>query len=247
MMQTDNPSEPIGRLLPWDTQFFGFRIGRLSDNHLNPAQLDAVLHWAQVEKIRCLYFFGDAECPETLSCASQGGFKFVDLRMELNLRLTSEPAANTEIVTPASHSDLPGIEALSRISHRDTRFFKDTEFPLDRSGDLYAAWIQRDFDLHHILVVKSQSGRIVGYITCQTTESSGTGQIGLVAVADTERRRGLGRTLVATALHWFYTRGCIEVKVVTQASNVAAQRVYQALGFRTAEANATFHRWFPVS
>ena len=83
-----------------------------------------------------------------------------------------------------------------------------------------------------------------GYISCQVDAVTGTGRIGLIAVAELERGRGLGRILVSGALRWLGEAGCREVRVATQASNVPAQRLYQALGFRTAEASATYHRWF---
>jgi dTDP-4-amino-4,6-dideoxy-D-galactose acyltransferase len=237
--------EPTGRLLPWDTEFFGFRIGRLNAEHLDDAGLRAARDWVAAERVRCAYFFGDAECATTLACAHTGGYKFVDLRMEFVLELRGEPAVAPREVRPAMVEDLPAIEALCRISHQDTRFFKDSNFPAERARDLYAEWIRRDFRLHHILVVPGTNGQIAGYITCQTEGSPAIGRIGLVAVSETERRRGLGRILLAAALHWFHTRGCPEVRVVTQASNIAAQRVYQTQGFRTAAANATFHLWSP--
>lgn len=238
---------PIGNFLPWDTEFFGFRIGRLNRTRLTPCSLQEASSWAATESLRCLYFFADAECAETLNCAHRGGFKFIDLRMEFSLMLHSAPNADTSLVREAANGDLSDIEALSRIAHQDTRFFKDTEFDPIRSGDLYAAWIQRDFKQHYILVIRNSASQLAGYITCQLEADQRVGRIGLVAVDTTQRKQGYGRTLVAAALQWFRKQGCIEAKVVTQASNVAAQRVYQSFGFRTAEANATFHRWFPLS
>lgn len=244
---TNEPERPgpPGVVLPWDTEFFGFRIGRLNSRRLTSESLRSVLAWANAERLRCAYFFAEADSPDTLARAQEGGFKFVESRMELSVELAAPAATPTPAAfRPAVVADLPAIEALSRAAHHDTRFFKDANFPATRAADLYAEWIRRDFREHRIFVVPGAAAGIAGYITCQADAAPGVGRIGLVAVAEAERRRGLGRVLVAGALDWFHRTSCKEARVVTQAANVPAQRVYQSLGFRTAETCATFHRWF---
>ncbi len=247
-MTAAEPAEPPGTVLPWDSDFFGFRIGRLKNSRLTADTLRSALAWARAERLRCAYFFADADCPTTLSLAHTGGFKFADVRMELALPLDDAPAFQpAAIFRPALAGELADIEALSRTAHRDTRFFKDDNFPATTAGELYAAWIRRDFKLHHIFVVPGARTAIAGYITCQHDEAAKVGRIGLIAVTAAERRHGLGRVLLTGALQWFRAAGCQEVRVVTQASNIAAQRTYQKLGFRTADTCVTFHRWFEPS
>jgi dTDP-4-amino-4,6-dideoxy-D-galactose acyltransferase len=81
-------------------------------------------------------------------------------------------------------------------------------------------------------------------VTCLRGDA-GTGSIGLVGVAEAARGRGLGGRLVAAALGWFAGQGVERVEVVTQGRNVAAQRLYQAHGFRTRRVEVSFHRWRP--
>lgn len=233
-----------GVVLPWDSEFFGFRIGRANGTRLTAEARESLLAWSAVERLRCLYLFADAEDATTLVQAHAGGFRFVDVRVDLALALPGPalaPAATA--VRPASAEDLPALEAIARSAHHDTRFFKDVGFPAARVADLYARWIQRDFREHHILVT-GRAGVPTGYVTCQIDAAAKRGRIGLIAVADAERGRGHGRALVQESLRWFAAAGCQEVCVATQASNVAAQRLYQSMGFRTHEAHATFHRWF---
>lgn len=245
-MSVPEPLASPGRVLAWDSDFFGFRIGRLHGHQLTADSARAALAWAESERLRCLYFSAAPEDPVTLEQAHAGGFKFVDLRVELSLPLAGPTGGGPAAIRPAVAGDLGAVEALSRVAHHDTRFFKDPGFPRDRASDLYAAWIRRDFREHHLLVAEA-AGTVAGYISCQTEGTPAIGRIGLVAVDASARRHGMGRALVAAALGWFHRQGCGEARVVTQASNVAAQRVYQALGFRTAETSATFHRWFSAT
>jgi ribosomal protein S18 acetylase RimI-like enzyme len=231
-------------LLPWDTEFFGFRIGRVNAARLDADSLRAVLDWSAREKVRCLYLSADPGCPVTLALAHAGGFQFVDMRVDFRAELAAGTAAAVAGFRAATAQDIPALTDLARVAHTDTRFFKDSRFPAARVADLYAEWIRRDFRENHVFAVDGANGTPAGYVTCAVDAAGRTGRIGLIAVAADEQGRGLGRILVEGALHWFRGRGCRDVMVATQASNLVAQRLYQARGFRTAETKATYHRWF---
>jgi dTDP-4-amino-4,6-dideoxy-D-galactose acyltransferase len=233
-----------GIFLPWDSEFFGFRIGRAQGSRLTTASREALLQWCGAERLRCLYFLADGEDGATLEQAHAGGFKFVDLRVDLTVEVARiAPVQSPAGFRPVREEEVPAIESIARRTHTDTRFFKDTGFPAARAADLYARWIQRDFREHHVFVVDGAES-LAGYVTCQLEAARGVGRIGLIAVAEEARGRGYGRALVQGALAWFHAARCGEVRVATQGTNLAAQRLYQAFGFRTAEANVTFHRWF---
>lgn len=243
MSPAEVPSAPA-IFLPWDTDFFGFRIGRANAHRLTPASTQRLLAWSTAERLRCLYLFADPDCAATLSCAHDARFKFVDFRLEFALDLTRTPARPASgDLRSASAADLPAVEALSRAAHTDTRFFKDANFPADRAAELYAEWIRRDFREHRIFTLDTNAAP-AGYVTCQIDPAARLARIGLIAVAPAARGSGHGRRLLQGALAWFHSSGCTEVRVVTQASNLAAQRLYQSAGFKTAEVAATFHRWF---
>jgi dTDP-4-amino-4,6-dideoxy-D-galactose acyltransferase len=63
-------------------------------------------------------------------------------------------------------------------------------------------------------------------------------------MAEDARGGGLGRELVRAALTRIAESGAREASVVTQGANVAAQRLFQACGFRTASTKLWFHRWY---
>lgn len=245
-MSRVEPLPPPAVFLPWDTEFFGFRIGRVTANRLTPDILRAVLSWSEVEQLRCLYLSADPDCSTTLTLAHEGRFKFVDIRLDLAIDLErSPPLPASACFRAISAEELPALETMSRMAHTDTRFFKDMGFPQARAAELYVEWIRRDYRVHRIFTVEStHPTTLAGYVTCQIDVSSRAGRIGLIAVAENERGCGYGRALVQGALHWFRESGCREVKVATQASNVAAQRLYQSAGFKTAAVSATYHRWF---
>lgn len=234
--------------LPWDSKVFGFKIASLRGNRLSPAIVAEVMTWCGRQGIRCLYFCADGTCSRTISLAHQAGFKFVDVRLALEYSVP--PIRETfrrGVVRRATPEDLPVLKEIAGQAHSDTRFFKDEMFPVEQVRTLYAMWICRDFAEHQVLVaiVDCASGpEIGGYISCEMGLSNGHGRIGLLAVRDRHRGKGLGSSLVSAALDLIVAGKCSSVEVATQASNIAAQRLYQSHGFRTSSSGIWFHKWF---
>ena len=84
----------------------------------------------------------------------------------------------------------------------------------------------------------------MGYVSCHLDGEDGAGRIGLVAVSSHARGDGLGRTLVLAALRWFEEQGVGTVRVVSQARNCEAQRLYQRCGFVTDSVHLWYHKWY---
>jgi GNAT superfamily N-acetyltransferase len=67
----------------------------------------------------------------------------------------------------------------------------------------------------------------------------------LMAVAEKAHGQGFGHDLVKASLWWFANQGATRVRVATQGRNIAAQRLYQACGFRTCAVHLWYHWWSP--
>jgi dTDP-4-amino-4,6-dideoxy-D-galactose acyltransferase len=235
-------------LLEWDSGFFGFRVAQVCGDALSTTSGQTILEWSHAHAIRGLYFLADASSPETANSAHELGFKMVDLRIQFGLdRKRRDIVTDTKVkLRTASASDVSALERIARSAHQDSRFFFDSNFPRTRVEDLFAVWIAIDCGgrADKAFVIDGEDGEPVGYITCNLNKDSNTGRISLVGVAHEARGKGFGRALVSGALEWFWSVGVEKVAVVTQARNVAAQRLYQAMGFRTDEVKVWYHRWF---
>lgn len=249
-MSTASHHDALCTFLPWDTEFFGFRIGRVNPAVLTNEVLMEVLQLSSAERLRCLYFAANGESAETLALAAAGGFQFVDVRLDLLVTVSDRVALppSAPVIRRADAHEIDALARMAKRSHLDSRFFKDRGFPVHRAEELYAEWIRRDHRQHAVLTaICPTTGEPAGYVTCQISAQPRSGRISLIAVAASHQGRGVGRALVEAALDWFHTAACTEVRVATQASNVAAQRLYQAAGFRTVESTVWYHRWFPLN
>ncbi len=81
-------------------------------------------------------------------------------------------------------------------------------------------------------------------MTCHLKENGALGDFGLLGVAAGARTAGLGTLLTQTGMAWFIEQGARNVCLSTQGRNIAAQRLFQRLGFLTQDIHLWYHRWF---
>jgi dTDP-4-amino-4,6-dideoxy-D-galactose acyltransferase len=232
------------QVLDWDSAFFGFRIAQLREVHLTAQSVFDSLKWCDREGIRCLYFLASGDSLEAANLAGANGSRMVDIRFTLAREPGGGQVGEAESVRAFDEADLSALRSIARVSHRDSRFYSDPGFPDQRCDELYETWIDRScHGFADRVLVAEHLLKTAGYVSCHL-RPNGIGAIGLLAVADGFRGVGLGRRLVAGALHFFAEAGCKSVTVVTQGRNIAAQRLYQNCGFRSASMELWYHRWF---
>lgn len=238
-------SEPCD-ILEWDSNFFGFRVGRVRGNTLTKSLIGQVEEWSLHNKIRCLYFLADSDNFETTHLAEEQGFHLVDVRMTFERRLKTPIPSSNQILRPAEPDDMPELERMAHAGFAQTRFFYDSGFPHDLVKALYAIWITRDFKdpLTTVLVAASPESRPLGFVSLRHASGAEEAQISLVGVDEAARGKGTGQALIDGALAWAVQRGASSVIVVTQGRNVPAQRLYQRSGFLTRSVELWYHKWY---
>jgi dTDP-4-amino-4,6-dideoxy-D-galactose acyltransferase len=234
-------------LLAWDSEHWGFPVARIKGNKLTKRAVEEVIRWCGKHKVRCLYFEADGTCAETLQAVENNGFRFVDIRVDMQVGASSGalPTRTNGECREATQEDLFAMERLARTAHVDTRFFKDTRFDREKAAEMYALWIARDFREHKVFAATAADTprNVLGYATANIANNK-TGRIGLVAVSPAARGRGLGHLLVKNAVAWCQSSGAKCVRVATQGTNIAALRLYESSGFKAADVKIWFHRWF---
>lgn len=246
---SETPADNLCDFLEWDSSFFGLHIARLNIDRLTTETLKSALTWCDSNDIDCLYFLGDAGDQQTDRIAEDNHFQFVDIRITLERKLHNVPAARPDsfpqVIRPATPDDIPVLQDIARASHRDSRFYYDSNFPKESCDALYQNWIAKSCNGYaDVVFVAEAQGKPVGYISCKLLDRD-KGQIGLVGVSAEARGKGFGQTLVNEALRWFASREANLVLVVTQGRNYKAQRLYQQNGFLTQTVQLWYHKWFP--
>lgn len=237
---------------PWDSEFFGLAIGEVTSTP-DPVALTAAVDAARLGGVDCLYLRVDAADVGATGAAEGAGFSLVDVR--LTMRRDSGARADATVnahrddeaagaaIRPAREDDIAAVEALARVSHRNTRFHRDRRFDRSRSDDMYAVWIARSIrgEIAHAVWVADVDGAPRGYITVARREADAA--IGLAAVADAYRGHGYGERLMQAAVRWADQNNLPSMSVVTQGTSASSVRFYERAGFRASRIELWYHCW----
>lgn len=215
--------------LSWDSAFFGIPVARTD---IEGEGIAAAAREAAAQGIACLYLFVNGAHPLALSDALRRGGRLVDLRLELEL---SAPLTLPSGIRRANADDVAGLRPLARSLAIESRFSADPRFAADAVRGMYDIWLDRCFDEGLVLVPVEHFGGFVG-----ARVRDGTTSIELVYVDAQSRGQGVAARLVSGAVAM---TGASRARVATQAWNVAAQRLYQGVGFRTTSLQAIVHLW----
>ncbi|QMU26808.1 GNAT family N-acetyltransferase [Adhaeribacter radiodurans] len=233
--------------LPWDTFTFGYKVARITSSSMSPAHLEKLLLNLKQQGFRLVYWSVDPDNTLLNIVAEQAGGWLADEKVTYTTQLsTNHLVINNTNAAIQSYSNavLPtDLQQLALQSGVYSRFNLDPNFKNQEFEKLYTAWLQNSINnkVAREVVVYRLEDVIIGFITL--SEKNKTGQIGLFAVEEQNRRQGIGTQLLEIALHKFYSYGCQQVLVSTQRRNQAACRFYEKSGFILKNRENVYHFW----
>jgi dTDP-4-amino-4,6-dideoxy-D-galactose acyltransferase len=237
----------------WDSRHLGLAVVEISRRRLPVALLVAVLQQARRQGVHLLYWPASPrqEVPPCvlqefagIRAARQVTFR-KDICASRNERDAEPPPGIWIRVHPKDVASPPLVE-LAMTAGVCSRFRVDPRIPADKFRSLYEAWIQRStsHEIADAVLVAFPFGdaaNILGMVTVRVAD--GVGRIGLVTVAPSVRRQGLGRSLLQAAHRHMRERGAVYSRVATQRANRAACALYEHVGYEIAHVTNIFHFW----
>jgi dTDP-4-amino-4,6-dideoxy-D-galactose acyltransferase len=250
--------------LDWDSEHFGFPVGRIAGD-VGDIELQAGLDQARNRAFRLIYWATapDREAPPQLLAEFNG--RLVDRKVTFARGLCdvdrAVPSGGLTIVPFGQAEVSDELTDLAIAAGEYSRFAVDPRIPRDRFEEMYRIWIAgsvcgemagtvliaRDGALDGAAKTTSAphksatAAEIAGMITIKVT--GGVGNIGLIAVAETQRGRGIGSRLIDAAHDWMVSRGASKTTVVTQEANGPACALYRRTGYTIEHAENYYHFW----
>ncbi len=237
---------------PWDTRHFGYPVARINDSDLEPEELEGLLQQAQDLGYQLVYWASEREHVQDITCLSRYQGKLVDRKTTYSKSLTTtcsqlnpENYCFVEWDPEEYSSELIELGVAAGLW---SRFGMDPRIPREKFRSLYEIWMQRSIarELSDMVLVVQERGSIepLGMVTISL--KAGIGQIGLIAVSEKYRGRGIGRMLINAADQWMLEHGARTAQVVTQLQNVAACRLYEQAGYHIEMIEYFYHFWLPA-
>ena len=227
--------------LNWDSDFFGYKVGRISLDKTVPDQPseDLILK-AKQDAYKLLYLFVPAENYDINTPAAQ----LVDQKATYAKTITGRSTVDTsEVESYTAPDPNEAITDLALQSGEYSRFRVDPGFMNNEFRRLYEIWIMNSVNrsiAEEVFVIRDQDKEI-GLITLSIKNN--IGNIGLLSVDSSYRNRSLGKKLLAKVEDYCFEKGITTIHVVTQSDNKIACSFYEKNGYRLFTCEKIYHLW----
>ena len=237
------------QILPWDSDFFGYKVGRILPFRLADAELKSVLAGLKNENVTLVYWPSDPEDPGSQEAARKNGGFLADRKVTYVVDLERSPGKPFEESTDFGVMEYTGRETtdeldnLAILSGSYSRYKVDPNISKEQFERLFKLWILKSVNrtLAENVFVYIDGEKIVGMVTVGM--KYGRGDIGLIAVDESARGRDVGGKLTRAAQKWAVARGCRYAQVVTQGNNLSACKLYEKCGYRIDSIVNFYHFW----
>lgn len=238
--------------LSWDSDFFGFKVGKASFTNLVQTGDKESIEIAKGEGYRLVYL--GLELPlvepffipgEFIDFAEKIKARHVDTKVWFSQKIISEarPEALEEVHLWKPGEPIEPFYALAFQSGVFSRFKLDKELPSGSFERLYKIWIDNSIngEMADFFVFTKEEERISGFITLKLREKYGT--VGLLAVDENYRGKQIAQKLMEAAKTLTVKEGINEIRVATQLQNQPACNFYRKNGYQLIQATAIWHWW----
>lgn len=232
------------QILPWDSDFFGFRTARIFNGTLAQEEIKQSLCTLREAGVRLVYWSSDQ--PASFDIASLHG-RLVDRKVTYSLELSSlKPDLFILLDRVKSFSlRLPQADMLDLAvqAGQYSRFACDPDFPQELFIALYQEWIKKSItrELADEILVIEEDSALAAMLTIVKREF--ISDIGLIAVKPAFRGKKFGEMLVRAAQLWSIQQGLQQSWVVTQKDNLPACRLYEKCDYRIQKIEYYYHFW----
>ena len=237
--------------LEWDTRFFGRPVFRLKTSGYTPSLMDQLLEdFGDTGDGKALIYLQDSRLRHP-SEKMPRHWEIVDVGSKVSLDLTLRPSESLpprkEDVSFSSWRAKETSESLRELaiaaSHL-SRFRIDHRIDEELANRLYCHWIEKSVVgelADQTFIAQTSQDDTVAMSTVKLVDNHAI--IGLFAVHERMRGKGVGHGLITHTLDWLRGVGCSTVKVSTQLNNIAAVALYQRSGFQIGETQLLHHLW----
>jgi hypothetical protein len=225
--------------LAWDSEFFGFPIGRTVLDGATPESLTAIEAEAREMGIVCLYGSLDPSGGDTTAYLVQTfGHRLVEVGVLFSRpAIPFVPRPSASVARHGTIDDVARLDAEIRTLAPWSRFGADPRFGLEAASRMHAAWAERAArDEDRMLAVSEDESGVTGL---STQVRSAIPRIDIMGV--TKPGTGASYALMAAFVEWA-GEGPIEAGPCA-ARNVAVLRFLEHCAFLMSSVRYLYHRW----
>jgi dTDP-4-amino-4,6-dideoxy-D-galactose acyltransferase len=225
--------------LKWDSEFFGIRIGRITNSNLK--NFDAKLFNEQVqdERFDLVYVINFGEMLPWKS-VSQANLDLVEIMVTMTKKFDKPQYQNRnyKFRMELSDQELDGCYKIAEATSVVSRFGKEPWIGPEKTKLLYRKWIDNTLNGSFAdgLFLYKEAKEIAGLHIIRTDEKNKIGYTSIIAVDPDLKGRGIGKKLWHQAFNYWVNEKEIEYcKVPFSFRNIESFNFHLKMGFNIIE------------
>lgn len=231
--------------LDWDSDFFGYPIGRINARQLNSHNLTQLVNEARAGGFQLLYLFANPADQLSNESAKENKAKLADQKVTFRIVNNKMEFAciDQHIIDYPTQQPSAKLVELSLQSGVYSRYKIDDHFKHNEFEKLYRAWIENSVSkkIADHTFVYIEDGKELGVVTAKLRPEGA--QIGIIAVDEHTRGKSIGSKLMNHLLAVLKSKHIPLLDVATQVNNTNACNFYKKLGFEVHTLENIFHIW----
>lgn len=229
--------------MPWDSDFFGFKIGKIDKFNLSDLVFESNLNVARNLNYDLIYVFDYVNKEIESNVIESFNLSLVDTKILFGRILDKEESVPyIESASKVNTADLADLYNLALESGQYSRYKTDSMLN-SKFEKFYKTWVDNSLSgtLADDVFLYKINSKIVGFVTLKYQNESCN--IGLIAVNRDFRGNRIGEKLMQKCFFEGRKKGCNIITVATQYENSGACRFYERLGLKIKESNKIYHSW----
>jgi dTDP-4-amino-4,6-dideoxy-D-galactose acyltransferase len=235
----------INSLVPlnWDTNFFGYPVARLSIGENEEENLEYAFQQINSENIRLTYIDVNPDNLALNKILEKKGCFLADQKVVFAKPSEKHHSFKNRITEFHGNETNEQLLSLALCSGLYSRFRIDKNFTSNEFEKLYTEWLINSINktIAFTTLTAMEESDFIGITTIGI--KSDYADIGLVAVSEDHRGKGIGFDLIHTADSIAFEKGFKEIKVTTQLKNNEACALYRKCNFRIERITNIYHYW----
>jgi dTDP-4-amino-4,6-dideoxy-D-galactose acyltransferase len=228
------------KYLDWDSLFFKLKIGKVDVDLASEDIFVYILDQKRNSDYDLIYLTADMVDKAANCWLDENGIVPMNIKITFHKTILDPTRDNPLKIEKYSGITSSKLIQLAFESGHKSRFRKDERLNF-RFKDMYQTWIEKSVngELADVVLISNDNNEISGFVTIKKNIKRGI--IGLIAVDQHLRGRGIGRGLLMAAENWCSSEGCDELIVATQLENSEACNLYLRNGYTRLSSQYIFH------
>ncbi len=217
----------------WDSDFFGYEIGRILENH-DGSKID----------LNYKLLISNA----TLSTEIDGYTNTFSEEKSVYLKKINAPLNTNFIIdeildSENYHYNLQDLYELAFESGKYSRFYLDKNFGEQAFRNFYKTWIDNTINKSYAdkIFIAVKDNKIVGFVSLKIVKNNAT--VGLISVSPIYQGHGFGKKLIYAIENYCFTNNIESISITTQSINKNACNFYENIGYNLEKNIIVKHYW----